>query len=118
MKEFEFNESAAIYNLKKREKAKAIEREELRKKLLDKAFNILRQEFNNRKVEVWLIGSINQQNQFSKRSDIDIVIKNYIGDRLELWTSLEKKIGCQIEIILYEECDFKDEIEKHGLKVL
>lgn len=113
-----FDEAAAFENLKFREMAKAVDREEMRKKLLEKTIAIFLKEFENGNMEIWLIGSITRSNQFSQKSDIDIVVKGYNGDRFDLWILLEAKIGHAVEIIRYEECDFQDDILKYGLKVI
>ncbi len=118
MQESKFDENSARENLKNKELAKAASREELRIRLLARSRDVLLHEFKNTHVEVWLIGSILRQNQFAKRSDIDIVIKGFSGDRFDLWTHLEAAVEHAIEIIRYEECDFQNEIRAKGLKVL
>ena len=118
MQNSEFDEAAAFQHLKCREKIKATNREEVRKNLLKKITTILFDELKTKNIEVWLIGSIIQPNKFSERSDIDIVVNGYRGDRFYLWTLLEAKIGHAVEIIRYEECGFQDDIIKYGLKVL
>lgn len=118
MKSAEFNEEAAQELLKQREENSSAAKENFRLNLFSKTKEILVRLLQNQGVEVWLIGSIIQPNKFSKRSDIDIVTKNYLGDRFDLWTLLEKEIGHEVEVIRFEECVFQDDIIKHGFKVL
>jgi len=113
-----FDENASLENLKRKELKNSAEWEDFRVKLLNKTKKILLREFNRKGIEIWLIGSIIQPNQFTKRSDIDIVVKNYDGDRFDLWTLLEAEIGHELEIIRYEECDFQNDILQYGIKVL
>jgi predicted nucleotidyltransferase len=116
--ESDFNWDEARKNLKNREVKKSLAREDARKKLLEQTKEILFKEFQGQDIELWLIGSITQPNRFSEKSDIDIVIKNYFDDRFALWSSLEKQIGHEIEIIRFEECSFKEDVRNFGLKVL
>jgi predicted nucleotidyltransferase len=117
MSESQFDENASRENLKRKEIANRAGSEELRRKLLSTTMDILHKEIDQKGTEIWLIGSILKPNGFTKRSDIDIVVKNYKGDRFDLWTLLESKIDHEIEIIRFEECDFQDDILKYGLKV-
>ena len=118
MQKPDFDAEAARQNLQRKELAKSIKQEEFRIKLLQKAIEVLLEYFRDQKVEVWLIGSIIQPNHFSERSDIDIVVKNFHGDRFALWSILEKKIGHEAEIVRFEECSFQDDILTFGKKVL
>ena len=92
--------------------------EKERKTLLEQVISILRQEFGGSSVEVYLVGSIIRPFAFSSRSDVDIVLKNYEGDRFDLWTRLEKKVSRSVEIILFETCPFQDFVLKDGFKVV
>ena len=94
------------------------ERETVRKKILEVATSTLKDEFSGSRVEVYLVGSILRPFSFTPRSDVDIVIKNYEGDRLDLWARLEKKIGRSVEIIPFESCHFQEFVLKEGLKVV
>lgn len=118
MQEPQFNENAAKEHLQRKELEKAAERETSRLHLLQQTQRILQQELQGRDIEVWIIGSLIRPNKFTKFSDVDIVVKNYSGDRFELWTHLEALIGRDIEIIRYEECNFQEDIKNNGLKVL
>lgn len=113
-----FDEASALQNLKDQERKNLEQKEKLRVQLLAKTFSLLQEEFKGTDTKAWLIGSITSENQFSKRSDIDIVVQDYLGDRYHLWSSLEKKIGHEIEILRYEECAFQDDIMKYGLRVI
>lgn len=113
-----FNIDDAFHYLRKREEKQAIVREKRRLELLPRVISILSEELTGHDVELFLIGSILHPYKFNHYSDIDIVLKNYQGDRFCLWTALEAKIGLPIEVILYEECHFQKEIIDQGLKVL
>lgn len=72
----------------------------------------------SKEVELYLVGSITQPYQFYPHSDIDIVIRNFQGDRFALWTELEAIIHRKVEIILFEKCSFKDHVLKRGYRVI
>ena len=86
--------------------------------LLQKVISILKDEFNGTGVEVYLIGSILQPFRFTKRSDVDIVLKNFKGDLFDLWSPLEHKIDWQIEIIIFEKSRLQEFVLKEGLRVI
>ena len=110
-------EEAKKFLLEKENKEK--ERKELeRKHVLQQVIDVLKEEFAGSSVEVYLVGSIIIPFSFSDRSDVDIVVKNYIGDRFDLWAKLDRKIDRDIEIILFETCHFQDSVIKNGLRVL
>lgn len=110
-------EEAKKFLFEQEEKEKK-QREETRKYLLQKVIAILKKEFQDSSVEVYLVGSIVRPFAFTTRSDVDIVLKNFIGDRFELWPKLEKEIGRTVEIILFESCHFQEFVLKEGLKVI
>lgn len=112
-----FDEEEARKFLAAREEKEKAEREIDRKHVLEKAFTVLKKEFAGSSVEVYLVGSVIRPYAFSSRSDVDIVLKNYSGDRFDLWTKLEKEIGRKVEIIPFETCNFKEFVSKEGLKV-
>ena len=115
-KEFDPYEAKKFLETKEREEKE--KREGDRKALLQKVIQILIDEFQGSGVEVFLVGSIIRPYFFYADSDIDIVVKNFQGDRFELWPKLERKIGKSIEIIPFESCNFQDFVLKEGLKVL
>jgi len=117
MKENFDNEEAKKFLLAREEKEKK-QAEEERKAVLQKVVSILKKEFQGSTVEVYLVGSIVRPFSFSSRSDIDVVLKNYQGDRFDFWTKLEGKIGRKVEIILFETCRFQEFVLKEGLKVI
>lgn len=114
----DFDSEEAKKFLVEREHKEKEEREKERKDLLQKVILLLKEEFKGSPVEIYLVGSILRPYSFSSRSDIDIVLKHYGGDRFDLWPKLEKKIGRNIEIIPFETCPFQEFILKEGLKVL
>lgn len=113
----DFDEEEAKSFLIQREKKEKELNETARKELLQKTISVLKEEFQNTSVEVYLVGSILRPFEFSIRSDVDIVLKNYQGDRFALWAKLEKKIGREIELIPFETCTFQEFVAKEGLKI-
>jgi uncharacterized protein len=110
-------EEAKQYLHKKDQQDKAI-REKNRKLILNKTILTLRQLFQDTPVEVYLVGSIIRPFQFSAHSDIDIVVKNFHGDRFDLWTKIEDLVGRNVEIILFETCHFQEFVLKEGMKIV
>jgi predicted nucleotidyltransferase len=111
------SEEAKKFLLAKEEQEKR-QKEEERKVLFQRAILCLKKEFEKSTVEVYLVGSILRPFQFSSRSDIDIVLKNYKGDRFSLWAKLEREIGRKVEIIPFETCHFQEFVLKDGFKVV
>jgi len=113
-----FDKEEAKKFLFQREEKKREEQEKERKRVLQKAISILEKEFKGSDVEIYLVGSVLRPFSFSSQSDVDVVLKNYKGDRFEFWVNLEKKIGRDVEIISFETCQFQESILKDGLKVV
>ena len=113
-----FDQDSAKKFLLQKEQRQKEENENTRKNFLEKAIAILKEEFSGSTIEVYLVGSIIYPYKFNKKSDIDIVLKHFVGDRLDLWTRLESKIGRGVEVILYENCHFKEHVEKERLRVI
>jgi predicted nucleotidyltransferase len=111
------SEEAKKFLLAKEEKERKHVEEE-RKTLFKKVISVLEKEFKGSSVEVYLIGSILQPFNFTARSDIDVVLKNYKGDRFEFWARLEREIGRKVEIIPFETCRFQELVVKNGFKVI
>ena len=82
------------------------------------AITHIKKRFINTTVEVFLVGSVIQPYMFHPHSDIDIVVKNFKGDRFDLWTQLEMLIKRNIEVIIFENCHFQEHVIKSGYKVL
>ena len=110
-------EEAKKFLLAKEEKEKE-HGEKKRKALLSKTISVLEKAFKGSSVEVYLIGSILQPFNFTSQSDIDVVLKNYTGDRFEFWAKLEREIGRKVEIIPFETCHFQELVMKNGFKVV
>lgn len=111
------SDEAKKYLLQKENQAKEA-REEVRKKILHKTIHVLKEKFANTSVEVYVVGSLIRPYAFTERSDVDIVVKNYQGDRFTLWGELENQIGRTVEIILFEACPFQEFVLKEGHKVI
>lgn len=114
----DFDVDAAKKFLQEREKKEKEHFEKIRKEVLEKTISILKEMFQESSVEVYLVGSILQPFQFTDRSDIDIVLKNFQGDYFDTWSKLQQKMDRTIEVILFETCHFQDHIMKYGHKVL
>ena len=110
-------EEAKKFLFAKEEKEKK-QREEERKTIFKNVVLVLQKEFKGTNVEVFLVGSILQPFHFSSRSDVDVVLKNYKGDRFDFWVKLEEKIGRKVEIIPFETCHFQEFVLKNGFKVI
>lgn len=104
--------------LQNRESLEKEQRERERVAILALVENTLKSLFRNNNIEIYLVGSITQPYMFYLHSDIDIVIKNYKGDRFDLWTKLETLIKRKVEVILFENCHFQEHVIKNGCKVL
>lgn len=104
--------------LAKRDRKRKEDLEVKRKAILKKTISTLKAILSNTDIEVYLVGSIIMPYKFRKDSDIDIVIKDYKGDRLSLWSLLDEKLKRNVDLIIFEKCGFKEEIKKYGLKVI
>ncbi len=113
-----FDPEEAKRFLAEREEKQKSKQEEERKLLLERVIHFLQEEFKNSSVEAYLVGSIIQPFAFAEHSDVDIVLKNYSGDRFDFWTKVEEHIQRKVEVILFEQCHFQEFITKNGLKVI
>jgi predicted nucleotidyltransferase len=113
-----FDPQKAKEFLTNREKQESEKQEQERLKILQKATECIKREFQNTQVEVFLVGSVIKPYSFHPKSDVDIVLKNFSGDRFEIWTKMEAEIGRTVEIIRFENCHFQDFVLKEGLKVV
>jgi predicted nucleotidyltransferase len=114
----EFNKSEAKKNLLEKEVVRKSFLEKERLRLFEKALAVLKKEFQGSSVEVFLVGSILHSGRFTLSSDVDIVVKNFDGDRLSLWTKLEAAIGRNVEVIRFEQCPFQEFVLDQGYKVV
>lgn len=113
-----FNFEEARENLRNLDKKEKENLELKRQKLKAHAEVFLKNMFGASNAEVFLIGSITQPNQFREHSDVDIVLKNFKGDRFDAWSQIEDGIQHKVELILYENCTFQDHIDQFGEKVV
>ncbi len=93
------------------------EREAFRKRRLAEVKVALKNYFTRKPFKrVYLFGSILQENDFRKFSDIDIAIEGLEGkDYLTVFGELEELLGTeQIDLVRLEKCHFADLIEKYG----
>lgn len=89
-----------------------------RQHIFKQAVSFLTAEFKGSDVEVYLIGSVIQPYRFTTSSDVDIVLKNFTGDRFDIWPRCEEMIGREVEVIQFEKCTFQDFVINHGYKVI
>jgi hypothetical protein len=113
-----FDPEAAKKFLTEREELQKTEQETFRQLLLEKVTAILQAELQGSLTEAYLIGSVIQPFAFTIRSDVDIVLKNFHGDRFDFWTKMEEKIKHKVEIILFEQCHFQEFILQKGFKIV
>lgn len=113
---FDFDEAKKF--LEKRAQKRNEDDEQLRLSVLKNTQKLLTDEFANSGVEVYLVGSITRPYAFRKNSDIDIVLKNFTGDRFDLWPKLEHALDRNVEIIIYENCHFQDHILTQGVRII
>jgi hypothetical protein len=113
-----FNSKEAKENLMKRDHKEKENKEKMRKEVLAHVKSVLNSEFSNSGVEVYLVGSVIRPYAFNSNSNVDIVLKNFSGDRLDIWTNLEKKIDRDVEIILFEKCEFQEHVLEIGMKII
>lgn len=114
----EFDRDEAKKYLAEQDRQQREQQEKERSLLFQKAVAILKKKFEGTAVEVYLVGSITQPYQFRTTSDVDIVLKNFTGDRFDVWTQMEKEIGRPVEIILFEICSFQEFVLSDGYKVI
>jgi len=115
MKDFDSEE--AKKSLIAKEQKEKHENEGQRQATLQAVVASIKEELSGSGTEAYLVGSIIRPFHFSPRSDVDIVLKNYTGDRFDFWTKLEEKIKRPVEIILFETCPFQEFVLRDGLKV-
>lgn len=113
-----FDPQEAKEYLYQREKLAKDEWEKKRQQLLSTVIGVLKEELSGQDLEAFLVGSLIKPYAFTESSDVDIVLINFHGDRFSLWSKLEQKIECEVEIILYEKCSFQEFVLTEGLKVL
>jgi predicted nucleotidyltransferase len=113
-----FNIDKAKRFLESRELEEKEKRETDRNSTLVLATNALKDLFSHTDVEVYLIGSITKPHMFSPYSDVDVVLRNFKGDRFDVWTGLETIIKKKVEVIIFENCLFQEYILKNGYKVI
>ncbi len=114
----QFDRQEAKKFLLAREEKEKQQQEDSRQRILQHAISVLQKKFIESEVQVYLVGSVLRAYDFNTTSDIDIVIRNFKGDRFQLWSELENLLERSVEIIQFETCHFKEFVEKEGLKVV
>lgn len=113
-----FEKEIAKKYLKNRELREREEDEKIRLELFRSAVRLIEEELIGKEVQAYLIGSVIIPYKFSKHSDIDIVLKNFTGDRFDLATKWEGILERGVEVIMYENCLFQKHVETEGFKVI
>jgi predicted nucleotidyltransferase len=113
-----FDRQEAKKFLLAREEKEKQQQEENRQKVLQHVISVLKKKFESSGVQVYVVGSVLRAYHFNTTSDIDIVVRNFKGDRFQLWAELEKLLQRNVEIIQFETCHFKEFVEKEGLKIV
>jgi len=115
-KNFDVNE--AKHFLEGRESAEREKKEAERESTLVLVIDSLKKIFSSTDVEVYLVGSIIKPYMFHSSSDVDVVLRNFAGDRFDIWTRLEAMTKRNVEVIIFENCHFQDYVVQSGYKVL
>ncbi len=102
-------------NLKEKSLKEKLGREQLRKNLLLHVRQTLTAFFKNYpECNVYLTGSIVRPGLFSPGSDIDIVVENFQGSRLDLFIELSELFDIPVDLIIMERCHFSENIRNRG----
>jgi predicted nucleotidyltransferase len=115
-KNFDMNEAKNF--LEGRESAEKEKKETERKSTLMLVVDSLKKIFSSTDVEVYLVGSLIKPYMFHPGSDVDVVLRNFKGDRFDIWTQLEGMTKRNVEVIIFENCHFQDYVVQSGYKVL
>ncbi len=93
--------------------------EDLRKKTLHYAREVVKNYFADKKVShVYLAGSLLYTNKFRQHSDIDIAVEGLQDDFFKIKSELEGLLDRDVEIIELEKCRFARSIRERGERVL
>lgn len=113
-----FDTQKAKEFLANRELQEREQREHERIAVLALTVDSLKKIFSDSNIEVYLVGSVTKPYSFHSHSDVDVVLKNFNGDRFDVWTKLETMIKRNVEIIIFEDCHFQEHVIKIGWKVV
>jgi hypothetical protein len=94
------------------------EREQERQRLLSRAKKQLARFFQDKQVEeVYLTGSLLREDAFYPFSDIDLAVSGLREDYFKLLVDLEELMGRWVDVIELEKCRFREQIERHGVRI-
>ena len=113
-----FDTQQAKEFLASRELQEREQREHERIAVLTLVTDSLKKLFSHSNVEVYLVGSITKPYAFYPHSDVDVVLRNFQGDRFDIWTKLETMITRNVEIIIFKDCHFQEHVISAGYKVV
>ncbi|MFA5479913.1 MAG: hypothetical protein WC002_03115 [Candidatus Muiribacteriota bacterium] len=101
-----------ILKIKTLEKQKNEMLEEKRLTVLENTKKTIKENFKNVDFNIFITGSLIECFQFNKYSDIDIAVENFKGIRFELLSKLSNILEREVDLILLEQCDFKNNLKK------
>jgi hypothetical protein len=114
-----FDIEAAKKFLQAREDKEHQENESLRQAMFQKVLTVLKKEFAGTATEVYLMGSIVQPFvSFSPDDEIEVMLKNYQGDRFDIWAKLESELGDTVRVFIYGKFHLQDIFLQYGRKVI
>jgi predicted nucleotidyltransferase len=94
------------------------EREQERRRLLSRVQKELGSFFRDKQVgKVFLTGSLLREDGFYPFSDIDLGVEGLQEDYFELLTALEEFMGRWVDVIEWEKCRFREQIERQGFRI-
>lgn len=94
------------------------EREQERQRVLSRVKKDLARFFRDKQVaKVYLTGSLLREGDFYPFSDIDLAVEGLQEDYFKLLVDLEELMGRWVDVIELEKCRFREQIERHGVRI-
>ncbi len=94
------------------------EREQERQRVLSRATEELTRFFRDKQVaKVYLTGSLLREGDFYPFSDIDLAVEGLREDYFKLLVDLEELMGRWVDVIEFEKCRFREQIERQGVRI-
>jgi len=107
-----------IERLKKAYQKKDEEREELRKKVLQDVFRVLKDLSKDTSFdEAYIFGSVAEETKFSEHSDVDIAFQGLDRDKLfQVVGFISNGLGRDVNIVHLEDTHFRGKIMRKGIR--
>jgi predicted nucleotidyltransferase len=67
--------------------------------------------------KVYLTGSLLREGDFYPFSDIDLAVEGLREDYFKLLVDLEELMGRWVDVIEFEKCRFREQIERQGVRI-